>query len=123
MINRQIPQWELNLIWPHTETLRKLRVARMRSTKHSFEYDYSSKEFTWRKEEMAGEVEKLASWSLEGELLRVSKTEKGRVKIEERDILLVCLWVANRAAMWIGSLDSKPLLDFVEELDPHVYVL
>lgn len=95
----------------------------MRSTKHSFEYDYSSKEFTWRKEEMAGEVEKLASWSLEGELLRVSKTEKGRVKIEERDILLVCLWVANRAAMWIGSLDSKPLLDFVEELDPHVYVL
>lgn len=122
LIKREVPGWELDIFWSHTRTLRELQTAMTNATEHSLEYDYSTKELTWHRG-LAGEREKVSSWSLEGELLRVPKTDRGRVKIKEKDILLICLWVANRAAMWIGSVDSKPLLNFVEELDPHVYVL
>lgn len=122
VIQRRVPRWEMKILRSHTRTVRAIRVG-MHATKHNLEYDYSSKEFTWRKDRVDGESGEVSSWSLEGELLRVSKTEKGRIEIGEKDILLVCLWVANRAAMWIGSLDSTPLLSFVEELDPHVYVV
>lgn len=122
VIKRRVPRWEMVILKSHTRTLQAIRVG-MNATEHNLDYDYSTKEFTWRRDSMDGETAEVCSWSLEGELLRVSKTEKGRVEIDEKDILLVCLWVANRAAMWIGSLDSKPLLSFVEELDPHVYVL
>lgn len=43
--------------------------------------------------------------------------------IGEKDMVMVGLWVANRAAMWIGAQHSRPLLKFVEELDTYVYVL
>lgn len=43
--------------------------------------------------------------------------------IEEKDMVMIGLWVANKAAMWIGAQDSRPLLKFVDELDTYVYVL
>ncbi|SPO00320.1 uncharacterized protein DNG_03165 [Cephalotrichum gorgonifer] len=124
LIKRRVPEWEQEIFRLHMQTRRQLRDVRVDSfATESLEYDFSSKELTWRKDIVSGEGEKASSWSLEGELLRVSETEKERVELEGKEVLLVCLWVANRAAMWIGSLDSKPLLRFVEELDPHVYVV
>jgi hypothetical protein len=43
--------------------------------------------------------------------------------IEERDMVMVALWIANRAAIWIGAQESKPLLEFVQSLDTYLYVL
>jgi hypothetical protein len=115
-------------MWEHTKTLRELGDASEFSEiiqgSGSLEYKFSSKKLTWPRGESDCEGERVLSWTLGEELLRVSGAEAAKtIKIEEKDLLLVALWVANRAAMWIGSLDSEPLLSFVDDLDSYVYVM
>lgn len=115
-------------MWEHTRTQRELDDAIYLSEiiqgTRSLEYEPSSKQLTWRRGESGGEGERVSSWTLGEGLSRVwGEGAAQTIKIDEKDLLLVALWVANRAAMWIGSLDSKPLLHFVDDLDSHVYVV
>jgi hypothetical protein len=83
------------------------------------EVDYDENVIKWYSNE---ELTEFKSWPLPGDLVRAPNSEK-IIRLEEREVVSVRLWVANRAAIWLSAQDSKPLLRFVNELDSHVYVL
>ncbi|KAI5861177.1 hypothetical protein GGS23DRAFT_157038 [Durotheca rogersii] len=62
------------------------------------------------------------SWTLNQELINAPGREEV-IDLAEEDMILVGLWAANRSALWLSSLDSRPLLKFVDDLDPYVYVV
>lgn len=43
--------------------------------------------------------------------------------IEERDVVLIALWMAARCMLWLNSGDSLLLVKFVNKLDRHVFVM
>jgi hypothetical protein len=45
------------------------------------------------------------------------------IKIEPVDIQLISIWAACRAALWLSSLGSYPLLKFIKELDEFIFIL
>ncbi|KAG9252360.1 uncharacterized protein F5Z01DRAFT_224444 [Emericellopsis atlantica] len=128
VVEGRVPEWEQEILLQHTQILRELRDKIEEAkvvAETSLEYEFSSKWLTWRRGDGNGGKERELSWSLGDELLRVPGPEAKIMclTIMDRDILVIALWVMNRAAMWIGSLDSKPLLRFVDTLDPYVYVV
>ena len=89
-----------------------------------FSYSYDTKELAWRPGETAIRIKALqadAVWNLSEDFTTLG-TEK-TVKIPPEQMVIVGLWAANHAALWLTSQDSKPLLQFLRRLDSHVYVL
>ncbi|KAF7548748.1 hypothetical protein G7Z17_g6857 [Cylindrodendrum hubeiense] len=123
MIKRWVPEWEQNILWDHTAKSRALAERRKEDEEKRvgvLEYEYTSKQLKWYLDEKTKTDSR--SWHLNEDLVRAPSSER-TVVISENEIVLVGLWAANRAALWLSSQDSKPLLDFIEDLDPHVYVL
>jgi uncharacterized protein (UPF0548 family) len=83
------------------------------------EVDCDEKVLKWYSNEDRTEF---TSWPLPGDLVRAPNSEK-IIRLQEREVVSVGLWTANRAAIWLSAQDSEPLLRFINELDPHVYVL
>ncbi|KPM35580.1 hypothetical protein AK830_g10988 [Neonectria ditissima] len=123
LIKRSLLEWEYDKIWKHTAVLRsieELKKVEEEKIIGVLEYDYPSKRLKWYLDEK--KRTSYREWYLNGDLVRAPSGTKN-VSLEEKEIVLVGLWTANRVAIWLSSLDSKPLLDFVEELDTYVYVL
>ncbi|KAH6885231.1 hypothetical protein B0T10DRAFT_550538 [Thelonectria olida] len=123
LVKRWVPDWEQSFIWDHTRIIR--RLAELKGEEEArrvgvLEYDYLSKQLKWYLDKET--MKSSRSWHLNGDLVRTPSSEK-RVTVSEKEVALAGLWAANRAAMWLSSQDSTPLLKFVEELDPYVYVL
>ncbi|KAF4960855.1 hypothetical protein FGADI_688 [Fusarium gaditjirri] len=100
-ITGYIAPWEQEILFKHTSIRRDL---------------YELKGHT------VGGVLEYTTWQLIPQDVVITG-EKQSMWIEEKDMVMVALWVANRAAIWIGAQDSKPLLDFVEDLDTYAYIL
>jgi len=96
----------------------------------SFSYDHATHILTWRFTSGILAAEK--SWKLNYTKSPqsptpapppVSSTAESEVSLNTTDVITVGLWAAVRATLWLSSQDSKPLLEFVSDLDHHVYVL
>lgn len=83
-------------------------------------YEYRTERLHWYFDKTA--LTQSRSWELRQRDLMMRDGTKS-AWIVEKDMVMVGLWVANKAAMWIGAQDSRSLLKFVEELDTYVYVL
>jgi hypothetical protein len=91
----------------------------------SFTYYYDAKELQWQPGPAATRTRRLkanGAWTVSGDLSRAPGAEKV-VTLSPRDMVVIGLWAANHAAIWLSSQDSKSLLRFVDKLDTHVYVL
>lgn len=130
VVDRLMPKWETDILWKHTGTRRKLAKANeaLNEAKENdkeqvaglLKYEYKPQRLHWYFDKSS--LTASMSWQLrQSELVMADGTES--IWIEEKDMVMIGLWVANRAAMWIGAQDSRPLLKFVEELDTYVYVL
>ncbi|KAJ3548095.1 hypothetical protein NM208_g1168 [Fusarium decemcellulare] len=123
LVKRVIPEWELQLLWQHTYVLEELATARRayeEVREGVLEYQCKVMRLRWYSDKTS--TAEFKSWQLK---LRdvVLKDGKKSMWIEEKDMVMIGLWVANRAAMWIGAQDSRPLLHFVGDLDTYLYVL
>jgi len=90
-----------------------------------FSYTYNTKVLRWipgegAKRKALKETDNL--WSLNDDLARAPRSETS-VTIRQKEMIIVGLWAATRAALWLSSQDSRPLLELVGELDTHVYIL
>ncbi|KAF9772377.1 hypothetical protein IL306_009925 [Fusarium sp. DS 682] len=119
-ISGHIAPWEQEILWKHSSIHRKLDETRRRLIGGVLEYTYKTKQLKWYSDKTS--MREYSTWLL-GLQDVVMKDGKESVWIEEKDMVMVALWIANRAAMWIGAQDSKPLLEFVESLDTYLYVL
>ncbi|KAH7150440.1 hypothetical protein B0J13DRAFT_594737 [Dactylonectria estremocensis] len=123
LIERWVPKWEQDALWAHTFKARAIATIEREEREKLIgvlEYDYTSQRLKWYLDEQTKTSSR--SWHLGDTLVKAPLGEK-TISISEKEIALVGLWAANRAALWLSSQDSKPLLEFVEELDPYVYVL
>ncbi|KAH7134303.1 hypothetical protein EDB81DRAFT_858917 [Dactylonectria macrodidyma] len=123
LIERWVPKWEQTALWEHTSKVREIATIEREEREKLvgvLEYEYTSQRLKWYLDEQTRTSSR--SWQLSDTLVRAPSGEK-IISISEKDIALVGLWAANRAALWLSSQDSKPLLEFAEELDPYVYVL
>jgi len=122
---KDIRQRALKNIANHHSIVTKLRAMKNMKKKlennwtNCIEADYDEKVLKWYSNE---EMTEFTSWPLFGIFDRAPSSEK-IIRLEEREVVSVGLWTANRAAIWLSAQDSEPLLSFINELDPHVYVL
>lgn len=118
-----MPEWEQDILWDHAATnhkLEKMKESLENLRAGVLQYEYETKRLQWYLDKTT--MEKSKSWQLR--MHDVVMTDgKRSIWIEEKDMVMVGLWVANRAALWIGAQDSKHLLSFVAQLDTYVYVL
>ena len=125
-----MPKWETDILWEHTGIRRELAEANealnAAQENHKeqlaglLKYEYKRQRLHWYFDKSSLTASR--SWQLrQSELVMTDETES--IWIEEKDMVMIGLWVANKAAMWIGAQDSRPLLKFVEDLDTYVYVL
>jgi hypothetical protein len=118
-----VPEWEQDILWNHTKISRELGEANgilKDLLAGVLKYEYRTKRLQWYFDKTA--LTQSKSWELrQRDLVMRDRTKS--TWIGEKDMVMVGLWVANRAAMWIGAQHSRPLLKFVEELDTYVYVL
>lgn len=123
LIKRWVPEWEQDILWTHTARSRELAEVNERHQKQRagvLECEYETKRLQWYFDKTT--MMESRSWQVR--LRDVIMTDgKRSMWIEEKDMVMVGLWVANRAALWIGAQDSRPLLRFMEELDTYLYVL
>lgn len=122
-IKRFVPEWEQDIFWNHTKerrTLETLKSELKRRRIGYFQYDYESHQLTFY---WTGETEPESVWHLNGDFIRSPSAHVKNVRLSEREILLIGLWTSVRAAIWMSAQSSKPLLNFVDDLDPNVYVL
>ncbi|KAM0084880.1 hypothetical protein ACKRZS_002827 [Fusarium odoratissimum] len=119
-ITGYIAPWEQDILFKHTSIRRELYQLKSRTVGGVLEYTYKTRQLRWYsdKTSMMG----YNTWELTPQDMIMTE-EKQSMWIEEKDMVMVALWMANRAAMWIGAQDSKPLLEFVEDLDTYAYVL
>ncbi|KAK2669075.1 hypothetical protein RAB80_014601, partial [Fusarium oxysporum f. sp. vasinfectum] len=119
-VKAYIPPWEESLLLEHTWTRRQLHLTKRLLREGVLEYTYKNQQLKWYRDKRS--MIEYDSWRLgSGDVVMTDGKES--IWIEERDMVMVALWVANRAAMWIGAQDAKPLLDFVKNLDTYLYVL
>jgi len=88
-----------------------------------FSYNYSTKTLAWHSARLPGRGPVEKSWRLNADVLTRSLGVESTIPLASTDIITVGLWAAVRATLWLSSQDSRPLLEFVGELDHHVYVL
>ncbi|KAF5536665.1 hypothetical protein FMEXI_10265 [Fusarium mexicanum] len=119
-ITGYIASWEQKILFKHTSIRRELLEMKASTANGVLEYTYKTRQLRWYSDKTS--MLEYSTWQLNPQDMVVTG-EKQSMWIEEKDIVMVALWVANRAAMWIGAQDSKPLLEFVEDLDTYVYVL
>jgi hypothetical protein len=123
LVKRFVPEWERDILWNHTKISRELGEANgilKELLVGVLKYEYRTKRLQWYFDKTA--LTQSKSWELrQRDLVMRDRTKS--TWIGEKDMVMVGLWVANRAAMWIGAQHSRPLLKFVEELDTYVYVL
>ncbi|KAH7250363.1 uncharacterized protein BKA55DRAFT_738692 [Fusarium redolens] len=119
-INGYIALWEQEILLKHTSVRRELYHIKSCITGGVLEYTYKTRQLKWYSDKAS--MMEYSTWQLTLQDA-VMTGEKQSMWIEEKDMVMVALWVANRAAMWIGAQDSKPLLEFVEDLDTYAYVL
>ncbi|KAI1081398.1 hypothetical protein F5B20DRAFT_588467 [Whalleya microplaca] len=81
------------------------------------EFDLNTKELRSR-----CEGQDYQTWKVDANMVNPLGSN-GVVDISPQDILLIGLWAAVRAFLWVHSLDSRPLVDLVNDLDRHVYVI
>lgn len=84
-----------------------------------FRFKYADKSLKWYSDSAV--IEQF-SWVLDGDLVMAPGGSE-EVSISEKEIIVIGLWAANQAALWLSSQDSKPLLKFIDALDPNVYIL
>lgn len=123
LVKRFVPEWEQDILWNHTKISRELGEANgilKELLAGVLKYEYRTKKLQWYFDKTT--LTQSKSWELrQRDLVMRDRTKS--TWIGEKDMVMVGLWVANRAAMWIGAQHSRPLLKFVEELDTYVYVL
>ncbi|RBA09008.1 hypothetical protein FPRO05_07288 [Fusarium proliferatum] len=119
-ITGYIAPWEQEILFKHTAIRRELYQLKSRMVGGVLEYTYKTRQLKWYSNKTS--MMEYSTWQLTPQDVLVTG-EKQSMWIEEKDMVMVALWVANRAAMWIGAQDSKPLLEFVEDLDTYAYVL
>lgn len=81
------------------------------------EFDFNTKELRFH-----GTDQEHRTWNIEVNMVN-PLGNTGVVDIRSNDIVLIAAWAAIRASLWVRSLDSRHLLEFVKDLDRHVYVL
>ncbi|KAF5574377.1 hypothetical protein FPANT_11799 [Fusarium pseudoanthophilum] len=119
-ITGYIAPWEQEILFKHTSIRRELYQLKGRMVGGVLEYTCKTRQLTWYSDKTS--MLEYSTWQLTSQDVVIAG-EKKSMWIEEKDMVMVALWVANRAAMWIGAQDSKPLLEFVEDLDTYAYVL
>ncbi|PNP78987.1 hypothetical protein FNYG_07649 [Fusarium nygamai] len=119
-ITGYIAPWEQKIFFKHTSLRRELNEMKARAAGGVLEYTYKTRQLKWYSDKTS--MMEYSTWQLTPQDV-VMTGEKQSMWIEEKDMAMVALWVANRASMWIGAQDSKPLLEFVEDLDTYAYVL
>jgi hypothetical protein len=80
------------------------------------------KELRWQPGANLSALEERAGWTVNGDLVREAGAQT-TVAVSPLEMVIVGLWAASCAALWLSAQDSKPLLQLVGKLDPHVYVL
>ncbi|KAF4421747.1 hypothetical protein FACUT_10899 [Fusarium acutatum] len=115
-----IAPWEQTILFKHTAIRRELYQLKSRMVGGVLEYTYKTRQLKWYSDKIS--MLEYNTWQLTPQDV-IMTGDKESMWIEEKDMVMVALWVANRAAMWIGAQDSKPLLEFVEDLDTYAYVL
>jgi hypothetical protein len=123
LVKRLVPEWEHDVLLGHTRISRELAEANRRLRKQLvgvLKYEYGTKQLQWYFDK--SNLTESRSWQLRQRDLVMTNGIKS-TWIEEKDMVMVGLWVANRTSMWVGAQDSRPLLKFVEELDTYAYVL
>ena len=118
-----MPEWEEGILRDYSRASRQLAEANKRLKEQLIgvlEYEYGTKRLRWYHDKST--LTESISWQLRGRDLVITNRSQP-TRIEEEDIVMIGLWAANRAAMWIGAQDSSPLLKFVEDLDTYIYVL
>jgi len=125
------------MLWQHTRRIREIKSTKTEYKrtkallKHAkkelekrrigvFRFNYANKSLKWYSDVTA--VMEQSSWVLDEDLVMAPGSPE-EVSISEKETVIIALWAANRAALWLSSQDSKPLLKFIEALDPNVYVL
>ncbi|KAF5237550.1 hypothetical protein FANTH_10741, partial [Fusarium anthophilum] len=119
-ITGYIAPWEQKILFKHTSIRRELHEMKAITASGVLEYTYKTRRLKWYSDKTS--MMEYSTWQLTLPDVVVTG-EKQSMWIEEKDMVMVALWVANRAAMWIGAQDSKPLLEFIEDLDTYAYVL
>ncbi|KAF4339125.1 hypothetical protein FBEOM_6945 [Fusarium beomiforme] len=119
-ITGYIAPWQQEILWKHTSIRRKLHKTKRRLRSGVLEYTYNTRQLKWYSDKTS--MLKYSTWQLSPQDVVITDGKES-MWIEEKDMVMVALWIANRAAMWIGAQDSKPLLEFVESLDTYIYVL
>ncbi|EWZ02760.1 hypothetical protein FOYG_01983 [Fusarium oxysporum NRRL 32931] len=119
-ITGYIAPWEQEILFKHTSIHRELSHLKSSTIGGVLEYTYETRQLKWYSDKTS--MMEYMTWQLTPQGV-VMTGEKQSMWIEEKDMVMVALWVANRAAMWTGAQDSKPLLEFVEDLDTYAYVL
>lgn len=123
LLRRLMPEWEEGILRDYSRASRQLAEANKRLKEQLIgvlEYEHGTKRLRWYHDKST--LTESISWQLRGrDLVMTNRSQPTR--IEEEDIVMIGLWAANRAAMWIGAQDSSPLLKFVEDLDTYTYVL
>ncbi|VUC27765.1 unnamed protein product [Clonostachys rosea] len=123
LVKRPLPEWEQNYIFNHTAQARKvaeMKILEKQGMVTALEYDHKANEIIWYPDQKSKDDSK--SWKFSTRAHGMPSSDKV-LAMKEKEIALVGLWAANRAAMWLSAQDSRPLLSFVEDLDPFVYVL
>ncbi|KAI0140035.1 hypothetical protein F4776DRAFT_677275 [Hypoxylon sp. NC0597] len=108
----------------HTDNGRPSTVT-MNSQDHTHALKNSAKiefDFNTRELRFHGTDQEHRTWNIEVNMVN-PLGNTGVVDIQPEDIVLIAVWAVIRAFLWLRSLDSRPLLEFVKYLDRHVYVL
>ncbi|KAG5753021.1 hypothetical protein H9Q72_012978 [Fusarium xylarioides] len=119
-ITGYIAPWEQKILFQHTSIRRELNEMKASTVGGVLEYTYKTRQLKWYSDKTS--MLEYSTWQLTPQDVVITG-EKQSMWIEEKDMVMVALWVANRAAIWIGAQDSKPLLEFIEDMDTYVYVL
>ncbi|OTA76161.1 hypothetical protein M434DRAFT_402551 [Hypoxylon sp. CO27-5] len=102
---------------PSTATARPQDQAHVLENSTKIEFDFSTKELRFH-----GTDQERRTWNIELNMVNPpGYTEV--VDIPPEEITLIAIWAGMRAFLWVNALDSRPLLEFVKDLDRHVHVL
>jgi hypothetical protein len=142
VFKRYVPEWEKSILLEHSRKVRWIRKEqklwerrRSKLTRAQerakalpvgrLRFHFRTQKVIWYDDEKDSRDENAyqwASWRINPELVSAPGSTD-EIDMSEEDIVMIGFWAANRAALWLGAQDSKPLLDFVDSLGPYVYVV